>query len=310
MKIIAIVITYNGSKWVEKCFKSLINSTIPLKVLAIDNCSTDGTSDLIKEKFPSVEVIEKSNNLGFGKANNIGLKKVLEEDADYAFLLNQDAWVENNTVEKLIEISKSNFNYGIISPIHFNGKGDNFDSGFLNYSTSTLEGTSFFFDLFMKHITSNTISTNFINAACWLIPKRTLEIVGGFNPVFPHYGEDFEFFRRLKKKHLIGVIAIDAKFYHDREDRTNQKKPLKKEVEFAYIHNYLLEISNPENSLIYLILFHLNQKIFNLIWAIVSFNRRFILHNLYFIIYILKNSRQTFKTRNQIKSPQNNCFLD
>ena len=91
MKVISIIITYNGSKWVEKCFGSLVKSTHPLKIIAVDNASDDGTPEIIHTKYPEVEVINSEQNLGFGKANNIGLRKALEERADYAFY--KQAWL-------------------------------------------------------------------------------------------------------------------------------------------------------------------------------------------------------------------------
>jgi N-acetylglucosaminyl-diphospho-decaprenol L-rhamnosyltransferase len=124
--IYSIVVTYNGSKWLDKCFGSLLNSTVSTKIIAIDNKSTDGTPDEIRLKFPSVEVIETGKNLGFGKANNIGLTRALNENADYVFLLNQDAWVEPDTIGKLISTQSSE--YAILSPVHLNGQGDALDS--------------------------------------------------------------------------------------------------------------------------------------------------------------------------------------
>ena len=84
-----IVVTYNGSKWIDKCFGSLVNSTIPLQIFAVDNGSSDGTPDIIRSKFPSVQVIENKENLGFGQANNIGIRQAYDAGADYVFLLNR-----------------------------------------------------------------------------------------------------------------------------------------------------------------------------------------------------------------------------
>lgn len=217
--IFAIIVTYNGSKWIDKCIGSLINSSIPIKILAIDNASTDGTPDIIREKFPQVEVIETGQNLGFGKANNIGLKRVLDENADYAFLLNQDAWVEYDTIEQMVKISHSQSQYGILSPIHMNGNGDMLDYAFESYlerySTKT-----FYSDLYLNKL--NTIYTaQYANAAAWLLPLNTINIVGLFNPIFPHYGEDSDYIVRLKYHNLkIGIIP-NCKINHDRNQYSN-----------------------------------------------------------------------------------------
>ena len=82
MKVYTIIVTYNGDKWIEKCLRSLRDSTLSLSVLVIDNASTDKTVNIVKEQFPEFQLIETGANLGFGKANNIGLEMALQKNAD------------------------------------------------------------------------------------------------------------------------------------------------------------------------------------------------------------------------------------
>jgi len=213
-KVYTIVVTYNGSKWIDKCFGSLVNSTIPLKILAIDNDSSDGTTDIIRKRFPEVEVIETGKDLGFGKANNIGLKRVLEENVNYAFLLNQDAWIEPDTVERLINISNNNSEYGILCPIHLNGKGDAIDRNFQNYLGNTIT-PGFYSDLYLKSIKNHYIS-KYANAAAWLITFDCIKQIGGFDPMFKHYGEDDDYINRMQQANLKLAIVPNATIWHDR----------------------------------------------------------------------------------------------
>ncbi len=307
MKIYAIIVTYNGSKWIDKCFSSLNNSKIPLKILAIDNASTDRTPEIIKKNYPHVEVIETGKNLGFGKANNIGLKRVLDDKAAYAFLLNQDAWIEPDTVEKLVNLAEANTTAGIISPIHLNGNGNNFDIGFLNYSSNTPEGRKFYFNCFFNNNLENSIRTNFINAACWLIPIKCIQNVGGFNPVFPHYGEDFEYFRRIKEAGYDGIISTKTFVYHDRD--YDRPKSNQKETIFSYIHNYLLIVSNPKTNLLYHTIIHIQTKLFELIWAIGTFNKTLRKSNVLYILLIIRNLKLVKSTRQQLKHKTKASFL-
>ncbi len=214
IKIYAIVVTYNGSKWIDKCISSLIKSTIPLNILAIDNASTDHTPNIIKENYPLVEVIETGENLGFGKANNIGLKKVLNEKADFAFLINQDAWIEPDTIEKLVNISKENPKYGIISPIHLNGKGDAIDLNFQNYLGSNFT-PEYYSDLFFNKV-NYFYTSKYANAAAWLVTSLCIKQIGFFDPMFKHYGEDDDYINRLHNEGLKLAIVPDSIIYHDR----------------------------------------------------------------------------------------------
>ena len=69
--VYAVIVTFNGIKWIDKCFLSLLNSSISIKIIVIDNGSSDMTSEYIKSNFPTIELIETGKNLGFGQANNI-----------------------------------------------------------------------------------------------------------------------------------------------------------------------------------------------------------------------------------------------
>lgn len=214
----AIVVTYNGSKWIEKCFGSLVNSTTPVNIFAIDNGSTDGTPDIIRSKFPSVQVIENIENLGFGKANNIGIRKAYDAGAEYIFMLNQDAWVEPDSIAKLVGISEKHKDFGIVSPMHLNGAGTALD-----YNFSLCLNPSFcphlYSDIYLKRVDDKPYEVNFVNAAAWLISRKTIETVGGFSPLFFLYAEDDNYVHRLKYHGYKVGIYPHAEIFHDRFER-------------------------------------------------------------------------------------------
>lgn len=221
MKILAIIVTYNATKWVDKCLESLINSSLAPQILVIDNLSNDGTMQYIKRHYPDIETIETGTNLGFGKANNIGLRKVLEENYDFAFLLNQDAWIENNTIEVLAERYSHNKNFEILCPLQLNGKGNKLDCLFYKYTLS--ECTDFIFNAATSTLNQRELyEVSFANAACWLVSKRVIETIGGFDPLFPHYGEDEDYVRRLRTNGYKIGICPNVRVFHDREYREDE----------------------------------------------------------------------------------------
>ena len=215
--ILVIIITYNGSHWLNNCLGSLRESTVSLDVLVVDNQSTDNTVPTIRENFPEVELIVSEENLGFGRANNVGMKRALQEDYDYAFLLNQDAWIEPDTVRVLIETHQQHPQYGIISPLHLNGKETNLDRSFVNYliQANDIELMS---DLLLPQRTQQDIyPLTFVNAAAWLISRSCLETVGGFDPLFPHYGEDQDYMQRAAYYNFKTGFTPNTHIVHDRE---------------------------------------------------------------------------------------------
>ena len=215
MKIFAIVVTYNGMRWYDRCFGSLRNSDMPVETIVIDNASTDETVSYIKEHFHEVCLIESKENLGFAKANNIGIKRALDNGADYVFLLNQDAWVEKDTLTKLVQTFDENENVGIASPIHLNGEYTGLDLRFAKF----IMNESMLSDAYMKHI-KKYYKISFANAAAWLLSAKCIRKVGGFDTLlFVHYGEDVNYCQRVLYHDFSVVVNTQCTICHDRKER-------------------------------------------------------------------------------------------
>jgi len=252
-KVFSIIVTYNAEKnnWLYKCIDSLISSELKTAIIIVDNFSTDSTCEIIKKRYPSVFLIENKQNLGFGKANNVGIKKAYELGADYFFLLNQDAWIENETILKLVKIAKQNPEFGILTPMHLNGKGNALDYNF-SYYLSVNFCKNIFSDIYMRNFEDKIYSLKFVNAACWLISKGCIETVGGFSPTFFHYGEDVNYCHRLLYHgYEIGVVP-DARVYHDREERPSS---VFFDNSLKYKRKIVLFLSNPFSINIFKFLF-------------------------------------------------------
>jgi len=202
-------------QWIDTCLKSIVNSSTKLDIIVIDNNSSDGTVSYIKKQYPEIILFEQKTNLGFGKANNLGMPHALNNNCDYVFLLNQDAYLEVDSIGKMIGVHKESPEYGILSPIHLNGKGDKLDKNFSNYLR--YDSNNYFYHDALKHQLKSVYSVPFVNAAAWLLPKNTLKVIGGFDPIFFHYGEDDNYCQRALYHNLkIGVVP-NAYIKHDRE---------------------------------------------------------------------------------------------
>ncbi|WPP53319.1 glycosyltransferase family 2 protein [Catalinimonas niigatensis] len=222
MKVLVIIITYNGKHWVDHCLGSLTKSTLTSDVLIIDNRSTDGTPEYIEKNFPEFELNRSDANLGFGKANNVGLQKAIDEDYDYVFLLNQDAWIEPDTIKILVDIHQQHPEYGIISPMHLNKEKTSLDTKFSHF-VSRSENKKLMSDLLLPNGHLRDVYTlDFVNAAAWLIPRECLKTVGGFDPLFPHYGEDNDFINRAIYYGFKIGFTPNTSIVHDREGYLKQ----------------------------------------------------------------------------------------
>ncbi len=224
-KIAVIIVTYNAMKWVEKCFSSIRKSSVPVQTYVIDNGSIDGTQKYIQENFPEVKFTQSSENLGFGKANNLGIEQAYKDGADFFYLMNQDAWIFEDSIQKMIDVYN---NYpqkqeiGIISPMHLDGTEEKLDLHFENYLGKYAKKSRIISDLFLQQ-QNNCYEIDFVNAAHWFIPKKTIEQVGGFNPFYFHYGEDYDYINRvvfMKKKIFV---ATHSRVIHDTKQQFTPK---------------------------------------------------------------------------------------
>lgn len=237
-KIAVIIVTYNGMKWLSQCMCDLFKSTIPIRVYAIDNGSKDGTVEFIERCYPDVVLHKATENLGFGKANNIGIKKALEDGAEYLFLLNQDGYVSPDTIANLVHFVERDPRYGVVSPIQLNGRGTDLDKNFAILMNNR-NCPNFINDSYFRKLKEH-YDVTFVMAAFWLVTKQTIMKVGLFNPVFPHYGEDNDYLNRvLYHGFRIGIVTTSI----GKHDREHRQVSVEKQIYQRYI-NHLIFIND------------------------------------------------------------------
>ena len=242
IKIYAIVVTFNGDKWIRYCMESIINEPLISKTIVIDNQSTDETISILEQNYAFVELVKCRENLGFGQANNIGIKTALKENADYILLLNQDAWLLPGTVEHLIESFNLNPSAGIMAPLNYALNGNDLEvtfQGELNQNNCP--------GILNDAITGKLKETYkinwYINASAWLLTRAFLLKAGGFDPLFDHYGEDVDLCQRGKYHDYTIGLCTKGKIIHAKDNYIPKLK--KKNLEFKRLirmqwNNYLL----------------------------------------------------------------------
>ena len=215
-KIFVIIVTYKGHQWYERCFTSLRNSEYPVQTIVIDNASNDGTVEYIRESFPEIHLIESKENLGFGRANNLGMRYALDQGCDYVFLLNQDTWIEPNSISELVKIHHHYPEYGVLSPMHvtadMKGLYIEIEDGKTDHANSLLS------DCYFQSL-KDVYTFKYINAAAWLMTRKTLETIGGFDPIFFLYGEDDNYLQRMEYHGVKLGLAPKIQIIHDHQKK-------------------------------------------------------------------------------------------
>ena len=125
-----IIVTFNSAEIIEKCLKSFDISKYD--VFIIDNNSSDKTVELVKNSFGSTIVIENSKNLGFGRANNIGLNQA---QTPFALILNPDVQIRDIDIEICLKHLKNNPQIALASPHTLSS--NNFENATISKSKTT-----------------------------------------------------------------------------------------------------------------------------------------------------------------------------
>ena len=225
MKILVIVVTYNGLKWLERCLGSVRTSEVPADLYVWDNDSVDGSADFVAGHFPEAKLVRSADNLGFAEANNMGMRYALDKGYDYVYLLNQDAWIEPSTLGTLVAAQQVYPEYGVLSPMQMTDGFEALDRQFekiLEVAEPFREGS--------RSDDSGSVCPPTpvprVMAAHWLISKEALEKVGLFSELFPIFGNDDNWCDRARYHgYKIGIVP-DARAVHDRAYREEPKEKI------------------------------------------------------------------------------------
>lgn len=244
-KIAIVIVTHNAKNYLEDCISNLHDEPL-LNIVVVDNASIDGTVEIIKESYSKVSLISLEQNLGFGQANNVGISYALSAGAEYVLLLNQDAQISMDCIDKLIRTQKENPVFGVLSPVHLADFGKVIDSNFSGFfSQKSCPGL--LFDLFQKNELKSVYSIEFVNAAIWLLSKECILKVGGFDPVFFMYGEDRDYLHRVVHHGFkVGVCPSLFAFHNRSQGRSGFERNNKINQEY---NRLILDFKKlPENT--------------------------------------------------------------
>ncbi len=111
-----IIVSYNTRDLLRECLASLALSSLPTTPIVVDNASHDGSVAMVQAEFPQAQVIESGANLGFAKANNVGIRHALLAQPAYLLLLNPDAQLTSRALEELVAFLEQHSRVGMVAP--------------------------------------------------------------------------------------------------------------------------------------------------------------------------------------------------
>lgn len=224
-----VVVTYNPGNDLVDLLGWIRRSAIVDQAIIVDNCSTDGSRELLNSEAKltsNLTVVLNKDNVGFARAVNIGL--VRRNPGNEVLLLNPDARIEDASLDVLVTRLRSDQSLGIAAPMVF---GDDtvsvISAGEQPYvwpMITHFSGLSRAFPrtklfkgrhLFLQHHSGTDQSVGWTSGCCMLISDKALNDVGPLSERWFMYGEDLEFCRRMTKAGYGIVLVAAARADHE-----------------------------------------------------------------------------------------------
>ena len=229
-----VIVNYNVAFFLEQCLNSVFAASKNLKtqIFVVDNNSVDGSIKMLKERFPSINLIENKENVGYSKANNQGIR---ESNARYILLLNPDTVIEEDTFDLSVAFMDENPEAGGLGVRMLDGKGNFLPEskrGFPSPSVAFYKifGLSYLFPKskkfgryhlgFLSEFDTNEVAV--LSGAFLLLRYETLEKVGLLDEQFFMYGEDIDLSYRIKLGDYKNYYFPETKIIHYKGESTKK----------------------------------------------------------------------------------------
>lgn len=246
MDVSVIIVNYKTCPLVVDCINSIYEKTkgVTYEVIVVDNNSDDGSVETIIKIFPQVRIFPLKENIGFGKANNVGASNAKGE---FLFFLNSDTILINNSIRILSDFLKTNEEVGLCGGNLYSKKmriNGNYDD---NYP-SLGDYLSYLFNKKTKSKERIIESRNssivkevlLIAGADMMFRKNTFFEIGGFSPEFFMYFEEADISKKMQKNGCKSFFVPDSKIMHLYGGSSEYEDTAIKATQFFFLESSML----------------------------------------------------------------------
>jgi len=241
-----VLVCWNNKAYLDPCLKSLYEGGLKssFDVVVVDNGSTDGSQQMLAEKYPDVMLIQNEGNVGLGKASNQGIEAT---NGRHVLLLNNDTLVNGPALDVLVEYLDAYPEAGATAGKLLNPDGS-FQSGFAPFSTLLEEFLivtrigELLWAGYPSHGDANEIKeTGWMSSACLLVRRAALDQIGLLDESYFIYGDEADLQYRLNRAGWKVVFLPNSSIIHfggRSMDRWKRRKMVYRGKMMFYKKNY------------------------------------------------------------------------
>jgi len=220
-----VIVTWNASKYIRECLKSIDeqHTGLALETIVVDNASIDGTADLVRQEFSYVRLVQSDHNLGFAKANNVGIRLTRGK---YIFLVNPDVIMLPGCLERLFRYMEENPSIGLLGPrmlgpdravqrstMRFPSVWNSFCRALA--LDSIFKGSRTFGGFLMRDFGHDkTMDVDILNGWFWAARRESMNRVGLLDEQLFMYGDDLDWSFRFHQAGCRVVFYPEAEAIH------------------------------------------------------------------------------------------------
>lgn len=226
-KISIVTVNFNQPEVTEDLLKSLKNISYPnYEVFVVDNGSSNNNLSLLENKYPDINFIYSSENLGFAGGNNLAMKLTT---GDAVLYINNDVEVPKSFLEPLVKRLYSEKNIGMVSPkIKFHHTPTHIQyAGATKMNPLTISNKQIGYNEKDIGQYNQSRQTNYAHGACMLVSKDAIDSIGYMENTFFLYYEEIDWCERIKKGGYKIWYEANSEIYHKESISTGKNSPLK-----------------------------------------------------------------------------------
>jgi len=242
-RVSAIVVSYNTRDDLRRSLEALrAHAGVPLETIVVDNASTDGTAEAVRARFPDVHLIANTANLGFSRANNLGLRAARGE---FVLVLNSDCEVRPGAVAGLAAILEARPDVAIVGPRTVGTDG----APQVSFGPSLTPLAEWRQGRLVRGVKAGHADAlrraaalaaqeqepDWVSASCFLARKSALDAVGGFDEAFFLYEEDVDLCLRVRQAGGRILYTPRAEVVHHL-GRSMERAPERARLEYHRSH--------------------------------------------------------------------------